>query len=244
MPGHFFSENLLEKDICFPVFPRIRPGKEAWAERFVRLFRTYIIYRLFHSFSLHTWLIIAGIILVFGTFGDLIKSLMKRSLHIKDTGSLASRAWWHSGQVRYFTGFITIYIYLPHSDRKCVAGSYYIVNGLTLYRLFSAPILVLFALLRQPETFKWLLALSFLTDGIDGTLARRYKVSSEYGSRLDSIADDLTIVAGLVGMAVFKPDLISNALIPFLILFLLIYFTNDSCFGALPETYKFSYIRS
>jgi CDP-diacylglycerol--glycerol-3-phosphate 3-phosphatidyltransferase len=98
---------------------------------------------------------------------------------------------------------------------------YYIVNGLTLYRLFSAPVLVLFVFLRQPEIFKWLLALSFFTDGLDGTLARRYKVSSEYGSRLDSIADDLTITAGLIGMAVFKPLLFHDALIPFLILFLL-----------------------
>jgi phosphatidylglycerophosphate synthase len=99
--------------------------------------------------------------------------------------------------------------------------SYYIVNGLTLYRLFAAPVLVLFVFLRQPEIFKWLLALSFFTDGIDGTLARHYKVSSEYGSRLDSIADDLTITAGLIAMAVFKPDLFHLALIPFGILFLL-----------------------
>jgi len=99
--------------------------------------------------------------------------------------------------------------------------SYYIVNGLTFYRLFAAPVLVLFTFLRQPEVFKWLLALSFFTDGIDGTLARHYKVSSEYGSRLDSIADDLTITAGLIGMAVFKPSLFQVALIPFVILFLL-----------------------
>jgi phosphatidylglycerophosphate synthase len=99
--------------------------------------------------------------------------------------------------------------------------SFYIVNGLTIYRLLSAPVLVLFAILNQPEIFKWLLALSFFTDGIDGTLARHYKVSSEYGSRLDSIADDLTIAAGLVGMAVFKPHLFQLALAPFLVLFLL-----------------------
>jgi len=82
---------------------------------------------------------------------------------------------------------------------------YYIVNGITLYRLISAPVMVVLILSGQTGFFKWMLALSFLTDAIDGTLARRYRVSSFFGSRLDSLADDLTIVAGLMGMAILRP---------------------------------------
>ena len=99
--------------------------------------------------------------------------------------------------------------------------SYYIVNGITFYRLFAAPIMVLLIISGQHHIFKWLLAFSFFTDGIDGTLARRFKVSSAFGSRLDSIADDLTITAGLIGMAVFSPGFFRQALVPFGILFIL-----------------------
>lgn len=50
---------------------------------------------------------------------------------------------------------------------------YYIINGITLYRLLAAPVLVLLILTHQVNVFKWLLAVSFFTDLIDGWLARR-----------------------------------------------------------------------
>jgi len=84
--------------------------------------------------------------------------------------------------------------------------SYKIVNGITIYRLLAAPLLVVLILTGRTEEFKWLLALSFLTDAIDGYLARRFKVVSILGSRLDSIADDFTIGAAILGAIVFKKD--------------------------------------
>jgi phosphatidylglycerophosphate synthase len=90
-------------------------------------------------------------------------------------------------------------------------SSYYIINGITLYRLIAAPFLlfiVFFA--REAEPFKWLLAVSFFTDAIDGYLARRYKVVSVLGARLDSLGDDLTVVAGTIGLFVFKPEFIAK----------------------------------
>lgn len=56
----------------------------------------------------------------------------------------------------------------------------------------------------QESIFKWMLPISFFTDLIDGFLARRFHVASKWGSFIDSIADDLTIVAGVAGMVVFK----------------------------------------
>ena len=91
--------------------------------------------------------------------------------------------------------------------------SYKIVNGITIYRLLAAPLLVVLILTGRTEEFKWLLALSFLTDAIDGYLSRRYKVTSILGSKLDSIADDLTITAAIVGILVFKPELIRHELV-------------------------------
>lgn len=94
-----------------------------------------------------------------------------------------------------------------------IKSSYYIINGITWYRIIAAPILILLVFTNQPELFKWLLAVSFLTDAVDGYLARKYKVTSRFGSRLDSIGDDLTIAAAIVGLFVIKPEFIRNEIV-------------------------------
>lgn len=88
--------------------------------------------------------------------------------------------------------------------------SYYIVNAITIYRVLSAPVLFFLIITKQTDLFKWLLALSFFTDAIDGYLARRYQVASIIGSRLDSLGDDLTVLAGIIGLFVLKSDFISR----------------------------------
>jgi CDP-diacylglycerol--glycerol-3-phosphate 3-phosphatidyltransferase len=99
--------------------------------------------------------------------------------------------------------------------------SYYIVNGITLYRLMAAPVLVWLIFTHQVNVFKWLLAISFFTDLIDGWLARRFKATSILGARLDSIADDLTVVAGMVAVVVLKPAFLKQQMVFFIILFAL-----------------------
>lgn len=87
---------------------------------------------------------------------------------------------------------------------------FYIINGITFYRALAAPFIIFFIIKGDQLVFKWLLALSFFTDAIDGYLARKFKVASEAGSRLDSVADDLTILAAIVGLFVFKRDFLSS----------------------------------
>jgi phosphatidylglycerophosphate synthase len=89
-------------------------------------------------------------------------------------------------------------------------SSYYIINGITLYRLIAAPFLLFLVVTKQLDWFKWLLAFSFFTDAIDGYLARRYKVVSIMGAKLDSIADDLTIIVAVIGLFVFKREFINQ----------------------------------
>jgi phosphatidylglycerophosphate synthase len=72
-----------------------------------------------------------------------------------------------------------------------------LVNYITLYRVITAPILLVLGLAGEMEIFKWMLLASFSTDALDGFLARRYKVSSTLGAKLDSLGDDLTIMASL-----------------------------------------------
>lgn len=88
--------------------------------------------------------------------------------------------------------------------------SYFFINGITLYRLLSAPVLIFLIIIGQYDLFKWLLSVSFLTDAIDGWLARRFQVESILGAKLDSLADDSTVAAGIVGMIAWKQELIAK----------------------------------
>ena len=85
---------------------------------------------------------------------------------------------------------------------------YYLINGLTLYRLAAAPFLILILLSGQPILFRWLVGVSFFTDAIDGPLSRKYNVSSIFGSRLDSVADDATVLASIAGLWILHPEFI------------------------------------
>lgn len=100
---------------------------------------------------------------------------------------------------------------------------YYVVNGITLYRLLAAPVLLYFVIAGRIEVFKWLLAVSFLTDAVDGYMARRFRVTSTQGSKLDSVADDLTVVVAIIGLILLRPGFIREqyaVIIPLLVLYI------------------------
>jgi phosphatidate cytidylyltransferase len=74
-----------------PLFPRISP-KKSW-EGFIggivlTLVVAIVISKFFTVLSLIDWVIIGVIIAIFGVLGDLIESLLKRSLQIKDSGNI------------------------------------------------------------------------------------------------------------------------------------------------------------
>ena len=96
--------------------------------------------------------------------------------------------------------------------------AWYIINGITLYRIIAAPILLIFLFTKQHDIFKWLLGVSFFTDLIDGYLARKFKVTSILGTKLDSIGDDLTVLVGLTALFVLKAEFIKQHIIIFIIL--------------------------
>jgi phosphatidate cytidylyltransferase len=73
------------------LFKRISPGK-TWEGSLGGLIGSLgvaaVLSLYFSTLLINQWLIIAVIIVVTGTYGDLIKSLMKRSLNIKDSGNI------------------------------------------------------------------------------------------------------------------------------------------------------------
>lgn len=96
--GTFFGKRKL--------FERISP-KKSWEGFFggavLALIFTYGLSEFFHSLSFLQWFIIGLIIIVGGTFGDLVESLLKRSIEIKDSGSSLPG---HGGFLDRFDGLL------------------------------------------------------------------------------------------------------------------------------------------
>ncbi|HVW15993.1 MAG TPA: CDP-alcohol phosphatidyltransferase family protein [Mucilaginibacter sp.] len=108
-----------------------------------------------------------------------------------------------------------------------------------MYRLAAAPFLVALVFFGHLNLFKWLLLISFLTDAIDGFLARKYKITSIFGARLDSIADDTTILAAIIGMVVLHGLFFLYEVIPVGILFVFYIAENVLAFRRYKRTTSF-----
>ena len=96
------------------------------------------------------------------------------------------------------------------TQKKTERTSYIVVNSITMYRLVSAPILLVLAWRGYHDLFKWLVVLSFFTDAIDGPISRKYKVTSIFGARLDSVADDATVIISTIALWFINPDFLRD----------------------------------
>ena len=99
-----------------------------------------------------------------------------------------------------------------------------IPNILSFYRLISFPVVLIFALLGYENLFVVLLVINLITDIFDGLIARMLKQQTEYGARLDSIADIGTYILAVTGVFVFKwndfaPHMLSFGTFLFLFVF-------------------------
>lgn len=100
------------------LFERVSP-KKTWEGSvgglLLSLLVAYVIsqFDLFDTVNAIDWFIIACIIVVFGTFGDLFESLLKRNLHIKDSGNMLPG---HGGVLDRFDALFisipTVFFYL------------------------------------------------------------------------------------------------------------------------------------
>ena len=69
-----------------------------------------------------------------------------------------------------------------------------IPNILSSFRLIAVPFLLIIAWQDRPNLFLAILAVSLLSDAIDGFIARKFKVTSKTGTKLDSWGDFATYV--------------------------------------------------
>jgi CDP-diacylglycerol--glycerol-3-phosphate 3-phosphatidyltransferase len=77
-------------------------------------------------------------------------------------------------------------------------------NLLSLYRIFTFPVVLFFALTNHETLYFVLLMISFLTDILDGIVARALKLESELGAKLDSYGDTAIFTLAAAGLIFFK----------------------------------------
>lgn len=85
-----------------------------------------------------------------------------------------------------------------------------IPNFLSSFRLIAAPFLLIIAWLDKPNLFLAVLAVSLLSDAVDGFLARRLKVTSKTGTKLDSWGDFVTYVTVALCAWWLWPDILQR----------------------------------
>ena len=90
------------------LFPRISPNK-TWEGTLGGIGTTLIFGGLlglyFDEIALKHWLVLAAIVAIFGTLGDLVESMLKRSVGVKDSGTLLPG---HGGVLDRFDAFIFV----------------------------------------------------------------------------------------------------------------------------------------
>lgn len=101
--GAFIAGTLFGKR---KLFERISP-KKSWegfiGGAFLALVFAYVIALYCTSMSMTGWMVVAVIIIIGGTFGDLVESLLKRSLELKDSGNSLPG---HGGFLDRFDGLL------------------------------------------------------------------------------------------------------------------------------------------
>ncbi|NQX97591.1 MAG: phosphatidate cytidylyltransferase [Flavobacteriales bacterium] len=108
LAGRFFGKHKL--------FERISP-KKTWEGSFgggiLTIGVAYTLSIFFPNLNLTNWIVIAVLVAIFGGLGDLVESMLKRSLNIKDSGNILPG---HGGILDRFDGLLLsvpfIYSYL------------------------------------------------------------------------------------------------------------------------------------
>ncbi len=107
-------------------------------------------------------------------------------------------------------------------------------NLITSIRFFLAPFLVYLAYMQELLLFTIFFYICGVSDYIDGPIARRYNLATELGSMLDSFADELLLLLGLVFIYLFRSEILLDNILLFGI-FLSVYATERVLLYALHK---------
>ncbi len=103
-----------------PLFQRVSPNK-TWegviGGAVLSLLSAFVIARYYDHFSTQDWFVIALMVIVFSTYGDLFESMFKRSINAKDSGTILPG---HGGVLDRFDGvfmaapFVFVYLLMAY----------------------------------------------------------------------------------------------------------------------------------
>lgn len=116
-------------------------------------------------------------------------------------------------------------------------------NLISLYRLLVSPVILYLALTGQEKWFAILLVISLISDILDGNIARIWNLQTNFGAALDNLADVCTFSLALLGIFLFKWDLIEPhawLLYLFLAVFVISYIVGFYRFKKIPGLHLFS----
>lgn len=119
-----------------------------------------------------------------------------------------------------------------------------IPNLLSFYRLAAFPVILFLALAGHEQAFAVLIIINLVTDVLDGMIARIMKQQTEFGARLDSIADMGTYLLVFLGIWMFKradfaPHIVSFSI--FIGLFIGALGLSIIKFGRFPSLHLYSW---
>lgn len=118
-----------------------------------------------------------------------------------------------------------------------------IPNLLSFYRILSFPVIFYFAWTKQESVYFILLIISLITDALDGFIARKFNMQSEFGARLDSLADIGMYVVAIVGVMCLKNSEIEPykvSLVLFVLLLILPVVISFIKFRTFPSLHLYS----
>lgn len=116
-------------------------------------------------------------------------------------------------------------------------------NLLSAYRIAVFPYILYLIYVGRQDAYLLFFCISILTDILDGTIARLFKLQTKFGARLDSLADFGSYILAVYGLIHFKWDDLNRAgiwLWIYLGVFALVYIISFIKFGKFPSLHLYS----
>lgn len=97
-------------------------------------------------------------------------------------------------------------------------NNFNVPNLLSASRILAVPFITYGIFTQNRSLFIILLSVNLITDVLDGWIARTFRLQTEFGARLDSLADLGTYIMAFAGMIVLEWDFVSEKAVEFLLL--------------------------
>lgn len=88
-------------------------------------------------------------------------------------------------------------------------------NVLSFYRILALPFIFYTIYSSQKSLFITLISVNLISDILDGYIARKFKLETEIGARLDSLADIGTYLGAFAGMIILENKFVSEHSVSF-----------------------------